>query len=143
MPRSRWDGWLRKKKKRLQFLSATALCHRGLFLSLSSTWVEPSQRLPSTFSGAGVVSHICRLSLLAGAHHSENRGRRAPPPGGGQVPHCLSARSCPPSSAFQLASGLGAFRYPELIKVCDRFQLECEFLPETLTIRSPKHGAQC
>jgi hypothetical protein len=61
----------------------------------------------------------------------------------GHAPHRLLASSPSSSSGFQLASGLGALRYPELIKVCDRFQLECEFLPETLTIRSPKHGAQC
>ena len=46
------------------------------------------------------------------------------------------------SPAFQFASGLGAFRYPELIKVFDRFQLEYEFLPETSTIRFPKHDAE-
>lgn len=47
-----------------------------------------------------------------------------------------------PSLAFQLASGLGAFWYPELIKVFDRFELEDVLLPETSTIRFPKHNAE-
>lgn len=90
------------------------------------------------FSGAGVVRLNCPLSPVAGALGSENGGATEPRGTGPTQPlHQLLSSS----SAFQLASGLGAFRYPELIKVCDRFQLECEFLPETLTIRSPKHGA--
>lgn len=48
-----------------------------------------------------------------------------------------------PSHAFQPASGLGTHRYPELIKVFDRFQSEDEFLPETSTIRFPKRRLAC
>lgn len=138
-------GWLAQKKKK----KGSSYCRRQLCVTTASSHLfsqrgssHPNafhQRPFSVFSGAGVVSHVCPLSLVADAVHSEHGGPK-PPEAGSALPLC---QLLPSSSAFQLASGLGAFRYPELIKVCDRFQLECEFLPETLTIRSPKHGAQC
>lgn len=101
---------------------------------------------PNTLNHIPVVARgrarVARLPTTAQASWSGNGGLG--PGVGGEGGPGISARRLPfPSQAFQLASGLGTLRYPELIKVFDRFQLEYEFLPETSTIRFPKHSAEC
>lgn len=110
-------------------------------IPLASTPRAIQTRSGTSPVAAGARARHVRLPTVAHTSRSGDRGHRTLGNRGGP---CAPVRPLPfPSHAFRPASGLGAFRYPELIKVFDRFQLEYEFLPETSTIRFPKHNAEC
>lgn len=101
-------------------------------IPLASTPRAIQTRSGTSPVAAGARAGHVRLPTVAHTSRSGDRGHRTLGNRGGP---CAPVRPLPfPSHAFRPASGLGAFRYPELIKVFDRFQLEYEFLPETSTI---------
>lgn len=134
-----WNGWLKEK---------TSVTIGNGFVS---PWLLPipladTRQTIQTSSILYFMAAVVRVGADATSHHGPYilvlKLRPQDPGGNSGSPRPPLCSSCPcVLLAFQLASGLGAFRYPELIKVFDRFQLEYEFLPETSTIRFPKHDA--